>query len=412
MKSSRIGNLLQLFFTKLLNRITVKTLRPFENTIPMSKPSSFLYNVSKLFFVFCVFHIASDAFAETPSKIQIGVTIPLTGGFADWGLAFRRGIEMYTAKPDNRFAFDFQDEVQGDPKKAIAAYREYRLKGIRYMIQGSLAGTEAVIPLAAHEDVLLFSAGLSVDATVKKTDKLIGFGALVSTEINYLGKYIAQKGFKRIAILNRQDPFSEEIARLLRNRFTEDGLTVVLQESIDADEADFRSFVLRMKQARPDAFFFNVSQDKEGILVQQIRAQKLMLPIFSNYDFEAEAALPYASILQGVEYSFPLNTAEGSPGKIEFDKEYAAHFKTSKQPHANTYLIYDGLTLLDQAFSTCEPENVKCVAQFFKSTKSFTGLSGSMSYREDGSNVRPYGIKTIENGKFVWVKQSAQENTN
>lgn len=341
--------------------------------------------------------------AEEAGAVKVGVILPLSGEFAAWGEGIRRGIQLFADTKKRTFKFDFQDEGNCQAQKALSAYRRFIGDGIKYVIVGCLAGTKAILPVAKNKDVVLFSVGLLDDAAFKQTDKLINLATQLSTESYYLAHRVAQQGFKRVAIVHWIDAFSEEFAATLRNTLAQLDVEVVSQNGVDPKDRDYRSLLLRIKTSKPDAICYNIGQDQQEVLLRQIRQLGLNLAVFSNYVFETPPVLKLGNLTSNVEYSFPLNSAEGTPEKIEYDKRFSARFGASSTPIANTYFVRDGLVLLETAVSKCGSGSADCVNKFFKNTSGFEGLSGEVSFRPDGSNMRPYGIKRIKNGEFIWA---------
>jgi ABC-type branched-subunit amino acid transport system substrate-binding protein len=106
--------------------------------------------------------------------------------------------------------------------------------------------------------------------------------------------------------------------------------------------------------------------------------------------------------LEGVKYTYPVNNADGTKEKESFDKRYAEAFP-GRIPTATSYFMYDGIMLLDKAFDVCAWNDGPCIENFLKNYGTYNGLSGEMQIQKDGKNIRPFGIKTVENGEFVWV---------
>ncbi len=343
------------------------------------------------------------SFAEAPRTTKIGVLLPLTGEFAAWGEGIRRAIQLVEDRFANLFAFQFEDEGNCEPQKSVAGFQKFITDGVQYAIVGCLAGTKAVLPIAKRHEILLLSVGLLDDNIFSQTSQLVNLATQLSTESRYLAAHVSSKGFKRPAIIHWDDPFSNEFASTLVSEFAMRGVTVVDHQAVNPKDMDYRTLLLRIAQQKPDAICFNMGQDQQGIILKQMRTLKIDVPVFTNYVFETPSALTLGILSNNVEYSFPLNSAELSPEKAQFDQEFQSRFGVA--PTANSYFVCDGLVLLENAFKKCGPIDVSCVGDFFKSTTKFAGLSGAVSFHSNGSNDRPYGIKKVENGKFVWVSK-------
>ncbi len=362
--------------------------------------------------VIAIYAIAGISIAaaapEAKAPVRVGVLLPLTGEFASWGEGIRRAIELTAETEPSRFSFQFEDEGNCEAQRSVSGFQKLRSSGVSFFIVGCLAGTKAILPIAKRQQVLLLSVGLLDDRAFTETSQLINLATQLSTESRYLAARVASRGFKRPAIIHWEDPFSNEFAETLAAELTNRGAKVVTQEAVDPKDTDYRAVLLRIKKTNPDTICFNVGQDQQGILLRQARALGIRVPIFSNYVFETATALTLGQLSTDVEYSFPLNSADGSPEKTKFDQLFESRFGAGAHPTPNSYFVRDGLTLLDKALLKCPGAEPICVGDYFKSTTHFLGLSGDISFRSNGSNDRPYGIKKIENNQFVWVEKRVE----
>jgi branched-chain amino acid transport system substrate-binding protein len=359
--------------------------------------------------VIAAYVAAGESFAAAASKattpVQVGVLLPLTGEFASWGEGIRRAIELAAETEHSRFSFQFEDEGNCEARRSVSGFQKLRSGGVSFFIVGCLAGTKAILPIAKRQQVLLLSVGLLDDHVFSETSQLVNLATQLSTESRYLAMRVASRGFKRPAIIHWQDPFSNEFAETLATELRNRGVKVATQEAVDPKDADYRTVLLRVKKANPDTLCFNVGQDQQGILLRQAHDLGIRVPIFSNYVFETATALTLGQHSNNVEYSFPLNSADGSTKKANFDQLFESRYGVGSHPTPNSYFVRDGLTLLEKAFLKCAVTDPVCVGDYFKSTAHFSGLSGEVSFRTNGSNDRPYGIKRIEKGRFVWVEK-------
>jgi branched-chain amino acid transport system substrate-binding protein len=248
------------------------------------------------------------------------------------------------------------------------------------------------------------SAGLVDDHTFNGTSQLVNLATQISTESRYLAQHINSRELDRIAIIHWEDSFSNEFADTLKGWLEKFKIQVVSKIGVSPGSHDYRSILIRLKKIGINAICFNVGQDQQDILLRQLRQLGIDVPIFSNYVYETPSILNLGEIASTVEYSYPLNSAEDTAEKRDFDEKFKKHFGIAARPSANSYFITDGLTLLDLALRRCSSTDPECVGEVFKSTKHFEGLSGKLSFNSDGSNDRPYGIKRVEKGQFAWVR--------
>ena len=75
------------------------------------------------------------------------------------------------------------------------------------------------------------------------------------------------------------------------------------------------------------------------------------------------------------------------------------------RPSATSFYVYDGMLLLDRAVSECTAIRTDCIAAYFKKLGEYEGISGLMRFQANGGIERPYGIKQIKDGDFIWITE-------
>ena len=351
---------------------------------------------------FCLFFGSMLANATPPdtTPVKIGVALPLTGEFATWGERIRQGFTLALEDVHHRIELDYQDEANCDAKASLSAVKKFSsVDNTKIWIMGCLAGTKAAGPLAKRGNALMLSTGLLDDEVYTLGYPVINLATQISTEAKFLAAHIQSRGLKKAAILHWPDAFGEEFGRALKEQFSQRSIESSYVES-SIMGSDFRSIIEKIRISHADFIVSQLGDAQIQIFMKQMKELGMTLPVFSSYVVETNNAP--TDILNGIEYAYPLNSSEGSPEKNKFDMRFESRFGGA--PSANTYFAYDGLLLLDKAFDACQSSDTKCVLSFItKNARS--GISGEVTYKSDGSSVRPYGIKKIENSKFIWLNK-------
>lgn len=337
-----------------------------------------------------------------PDPVKIGVVLPLTGEYGTWGERVRQGLELALEDTKHPFALDFQDEGNCDSKTTLGAVTKFlSVDGLKIVFMGCLAGTKAVGPIALREGALLLSTGLLDDEVYAKKYPVVNLATQLSTESRFLAAHIAKKGARKVALLHWPDAFGEEFARSLARELKDRGIEVPFSDSSLTMGADFRSVILRIRQTGADAVATNLGDAQIQSFMKQLKETQVSLQVFSNYVVETNTAP--TELLNGIEYTYPVNASENAADKLKFDARFAARFK-GEQPSANTYFAYDGLVALDMALDACKVTDTSCIRSYFLD-QVHTGLSGAVHFLPDGSNLRPFGAKRVEKSGFVWLER-------
>lgn len=342
--------------------------------------------------------------------IRIGFIAPLTGPFADWGRTIKEGLQIALQDTGHKFVVDYQDSVCDPQQTVTIANKFFNIDNIKIVIgPGCVTGLRAIAPIAEQKGALLFSTGLLDDQIFEDHQNVINLATQISTEAKYMAKYLSSQNVKRVAIVHGTNFFGVEYGKRLPESLQNHGIEVTLIEPSDLNTRDFKTIILKIMNTNPEVIFIHQGEMPIGIFAKQIREIGYEIPIYSYYASETQSVIEAGGeALEGMRYTYPVNSAEGSAERQEFETRYANEFGEDKIPSATSFFVYDGMMLLDKAMDLCEPSDTECIANFFKEFGEYTGISGDMKFEKDGSLTRPFGIKKIENGEFIWVTKEIE----
>lgn len=336
--------------------------------------------------------------------IRIGFIAPLTGPFADWGRTIEEGLQISLENTKHKFSVDFQDDVC-DPKQGVTIANYFlNVEKIKLIIgPGCIESLKPIAPISDQKNALLFSTGLLDEEVFEKHQSVINLASQISSEGKYLAKYLSSQNVKRVAIVHGMNPFGVEHSKRLPIFLENFDIKVSSIQGTSLDASDFRTVILKIMNTEPDAIFIHQGEKQIGIFVKQTRELGYKIPIYGYYGSEAQSVIEAGrEALEGMFYTYPVNRAEGTLAKQNFEKRYKEKFGSDKVPSTTSFFVYDGMMLLDMALDSCHSSDITCIKNFFKG-REYNGISGEMRFEENGSITRPFGIKKIENGKFIWV---------
>jgi len=342
---------------------------------------------------------------QREEEIKIGFIAPLTGPFADWGKSIQNGLELALNDTDHKFVVDYQDSVC-DPKQTLnIATKFFDIEDIKIIIgPGCVTGLRAIAPLADKKQALLFSTGLLDDQIFEEYNSVINLATQISTEVQHMAVYLKSRDLKKVAVIHGTNYFGEEYGRSLPEALKGEGIEVTRVERSDLDTTDFRTAILKLMEDDPEAVFIHQGETQIGLFAKQMTESGHDIPIYTYYGAEAESVIQAGGdSLEGIQYTYPYNSAETSEKKKIFEEKYKNKYQSI--PTATSFFVYDGLQLIDQALDVCNPKDTPCIKTFFVTLGKKEGISGLMKFENDGSLTRQFGVKEIRDGEFVWVNK-------
>ncbi len=312
------------------------------------------------------------------APLHIGVTLPLTGPAAAYGVAAMNGFELARARDPRRFTrirFHYED-TQLKPANAVQAFNSLRryVQPIAHFDFGS-ATSLALAPLAEQRRLLLISS--AYDPVVSRGRHYVYRFANNTDEYAVaILSSLRQRGIKRITLIVADNPFFVQFAASLEALAHEDEYIQI--HTVRPEESDFGPISLRLRHGRssPEALGLLLFLEQAAQLLRKTRTSQRFEFLFGTDAFEeVSPAHPDAALFEGI--SFPNSTVTA-----DFLGVYRAEYgNTSHYTFAAG--TYDLANLLAEASERC----IVCdQAEFIKALEEPVSRHGALgNYRFNSS---------------------------
>jgi branched-chain amino acid transport system substrate-binding protein len=291
--------------------------------------------------LFCL--LLKPAYASEP--IKIGLTLGLTGKYADMSDMQMKGFRLWERDVNNKGGIlgrKVQVIVRDDksnPQTAKYLYEQMILKEKFELLFAPYSSeiTEAVLPITEKHGYPLLAQGASADQLWQKGYRHI-FGVYIPASKYAVGflEMLARRDFKNVSIVYADDSFSKAIAagtKVWAERF---GLNVVLYEEFKKDTKDLSPAALKTKAAGADALIV-CGHLKESVDMR-ISLKKIGWKPKAYYASVGPATQAFYERLKedtdGVFSSSQWEPYTRFPNSREFTDSFLENYKTMPSYHA------------------------------------------------------------------------------
>lgn len=228
---------------------------------------------------------AEEAGGDEP--IQIGISLPLTGDFADPGVGIQRGYEVW-AEDVNEAGGLLGRQVEltilddaSDPDRAVADYERLITQDNVDLVFGPFS-SRLVIPTSAvaEREGMLFvePAGASPEVFSRGLEYL--FYAAPATADRH-GDLVAEfilglpedERPQTVAYTKLDDPFAKPIAEGVQAQLEEAGIETVLDETYPPEQTNFQPLAAQIADADPDVLIAGTLDVDSVGLVRALKEQ-------------------------------------------------------------------------------------------------------------------------------------------
>jgi branched-chain amino acid transport system substrate-binding protein len=298
---------------------------------------------------------ASAASAQTSGDpILIGVSGPLTGPNAQYGAQWKTGFDLALAEVNGKggiggrpLAYVFEDS-QSDPRQSVAIAQKF-VEDPRIVIElgdFSSPASMAASPIYQRAGLVQFGFTNSHPDFTKGGDFMWSNSVSQADEQPALADFAIRKlGLKRLAIIHLNTDWGRSSADILAKSIKEDGAEVVAKEGFLPDEKDFRSTLVRIREAKPDGIALIAYYADGALVARQLSAVGITLPVVAVSSVYSPKFLELGGeAVNGIYTTANFFPDDPRPEVQSFVKTYRA--KYAKEPDTFAAVAYDTIILV------------------------------------------------------------------
>src|SRR5210317_1059634 len=345
------------------------------------------------------------------ADLKIGIMVPTTGSEATSGKDMENAIKL-AAMEINEGGGVLGMKIDTmtcddacDPQQGTAAATKLVSADVAAVVGGYCSGAtlptlkiygDANVPfvIAAANSTKLIDANMGNAYQINST----GFDQ-VATAVDLFEK----KGAKKLAVVHQGDGYSEDLAKLTREKWTSMGSEVVAYEVVNKGEQDHSALATRIKSKAPDAVFWTAYYADGALLIKQLRQAGYRNLIAVGDGSNSPKLLEIAGKAAEGVFCFSNPTVEYLPEAKDFHANYKATY--NQDPDAYAALSYDGMKLLADAITRAGSTDKAAIIKALSETKDFTGIAGPISFTEQNTLARSNFVTLVaKDGKWALNK--------
>jgi len=321
--------------------------------------------------------------------IKIGHLTPMTGFLGALGEYAVQGIKM-AAEEINASGgllgrkLDLITEDSVNPQTA-SSKAQRMIEGDKVQVlMGEINSASAltISQVAARNKTLFMSIGARSDALRGKNCNRYTFHVdiPVTVMVNAAGEALLREGYvkgKKIFALTSDYLFGHDLSRQAKRFFTANGGTVIADELVPTDLADFSPLLLKIRQARPDLIATNLAGNQVTNFVKQYSEFGLQFPVAGFNLNTADAWAAGEGNLGGIwptVWHHELKT----PGTRAFVDKFTKKYGRIPENHA--WIEYVSLMMMAQAIRETKSVDTDKLIAYFESEAQFDVLKARKAY--------------------------------
>jgi branched-chain amino acid transport system substrate-binding protein len=332
-------------------------------------------------------------------KFKIGISIPLTGALAEYGVAIKNGMAMALGdEPENFKNIEFvYEDNEYQPKTAVTVFnKSLDLDKVDLTFIWGNEPVLAVVPIAERRKhpTIVVSQDPSTAIGYKYTIRFLNpFDDYAKALIGELRK----EKIQNIGIVSVELSFFNNMIKALElNLISGEKITVV--ESTLPSNYDFKTVIAKLGQQNFDSVGVFLLPAQVISFYRQLSESKIKLKTFGTTPFESKDVIEQSlGLMDGAVYS-QINVSDQFQQK--YLKEYGNDIQIGYAANA-----YDFATLVSKLFGELKtPLKENEILNAFTATKEYQGVTGPYRFVVTPQGDRYFqfdmAVKKIKSGKI------------
>lgn len=341
------------------------------------------------------------------NKINVLVSLPLSGDAATYGKLLKDGVEygLSEINPDLRSKMNviFQDDKLST-KDAITILQQ---ENIRNRLSAAMTtSTELAMnlgPICSTDSIVLLPPIADGDKITQTGEFVFLMTPTSSYQGKELSEYIVREGLNTTAIVYLNDSWGNSLSSEYELQYKANHGEVIIKEGIQPGQRDFRTLLLKIKKSNPQVILILLHPTEMIPLMKQLREMALTSRIYGGDTFSNKELFTenVSELVQGVNFTLPSqpNNSISQKFKKGFFEKY------QYEPDINTAAARDAIILLSVAIEKGAIDGNSIKSIFANPDFVFEGATGTIKW-DKNRNVtsKKYKLYTIKGNEYLEIK--------
>ena len=352
-----------------------------------------------------------EAQAPSGDPVRIALTAPLTGNSSQYGESFQNSVELaceqWNAKGGvlGRPIEVVVEDTAGDSAQAATVAQKIVSDDTIFAQIGdfSTACCLAAQPIYANAEMIQLSPTCS--AVNFAVGSEWSFECLGTQDVQ--GEFMAQwaydNGVRKVAILYLNSDWGISVDEGFAKAFEALGGEILIEEPYNDGETDFSAALTKLRETDPDALYIACYYNDGAAINIQRKTLGWDIPVYHPGTVYSTDFLSIGGdAVEGVYTNVGFYPDDPTPEAETFITEYNA--KYGVDPDYYGACAYDSFNVLMTAIETAGQLDSAQVRDALAATTDFPGVSGNITFDENGDAIKSYIKLTVKDGAYAVVR--------
>lgn len=360
----------------------------------------------------------SNSADKNANAIRIGVVAEMTGNNASYGTSITNGMKLAVQQINDKGGVLGKKielviaDSKSEPAEAANAMSKLVNQDKTPAVMGIFTSSGAIAAANVSESAKV--PFLAVGATNPKVtlDDKTGNVKPNTFRVCFIDPFQGTVGanfilnelkLKKAAVyIDNSSDYAKGLAEFFKKAYTENGGSIVLEESYLQKDSDFKAVLTKMAAAKPEVIYVPGYYEEVGKICKQARELGINVPIVGGdgWDSPKLVEIAGAAALNNTYFTNHYSPDSTSKASKNFVESYEKTYK--QKPDAPAVLGYDGAILMVDSIKRAGVYEPAKVSAALAATKDFEAVTGKTSLNATHDAVKSAVIVGFEDGKQVY----------
>ena len=361
-----------------------------------------------------------DQLALVPAsggQVKVGLYGSKTGKQASFGTATENGVMLAIAEINAAGGIKSKggttieivsDDDQGKPEEVVTIIKKQINNDKVVAILGEVASSLslAAAPIAQEARVPMISPSSTNPDVTKKGPYIFRVCFIDPFQGKVMATFAAKSlNAKKAAIFTDvKSDYAKGLTQFFRDSFVAQGGQIVIEESYQEGDPDFKGQLGRIQAAAPEVLFIPGYYGDVAVIAKQAREIGLKATMLGGDGWDSpELTKIGGEAIEGAYFSNHYSIEDQDPKVQEFVKTYQAKFNLV--PDGLAALGYDAAKILADAMERSASLKPSDIRKALAETKNFQGVTGVITIDAQRNASKSAVVLQIQGGKYAFKEK-------
>lgn len=352
------------------------------------------------------FFAACNNAKKDKDVIKVGVIIPLTGEYSDYGIQMKRGIDLWIKENSKTNIEIIYEDGKASPKESVSAFNLLLNKNVSAVITGFSGVVLALAPIAESNKIPLINGGATNPNIKNSGDYIFNVIPDAEVEAQFIANFLKDSlDISECSIYWQNNDAGKGMHDYFLKYFIKLNGKIEGSLSHNIGQQDYKSDLMKIKKIKVKTVFVPTYSKDLGLIIKQasdIGLNDILWVGYAATETNDVISTAGTSLDGNLIYSYyEYDTKYGSANTKTRNFNMAFRESYNAEPGLYSATFYDAISIIADAVA-----QKKKIKDFIYTIDDFQGVLGTLKFNHKNYISSGMKMKMVSEQRFVDFQKS------